>query len=125
MAPSSFAVYASYLRMTSPSRRPRGERRGGTSVRRAPREGIETGTTGERQSGGACEDDHSLAVVAQKPLQSRDRKGADAQTFMTLCLVTRTESASFSGTRPSLLRAGGAWPWREAPSTAPVALPSS
>ena len=33
-------------------------------------------------------DDHSLAVVAQKPLQSRDRKGADAQTFMTLCYLT-------------------------------------
>jgi hypothetical protein len=36
----------------------------------------------------ARSDDHSLTVVAQKPVPSRDRQRAGAQEFMTRCLIT-------------------------------------
>ncbi|MGH9722229.1 MAG: sensor histidine kinase [Bryobacteraceae bacterium] len=42
----------------------------------------------------AYANDHSLTVVAQKPMPSRDHEGADTQLFMTLCLVNSPEKLS-------------------------------
>ncbi|MGH9718878.1 MAG: hypothetical protein ACRD8O_01580 [Bryobacteraceae bacterium] len=42
----------------------------------------------------AYANDHSLTVVAQKPMPRRDREGADTQLFMTLCLARRTAAGA-------------------------------
>jgi Alginate export len=44
----------------------------------------------------AYANEHSLTVVAQKPLPSRDRKGANAQLLLTLCLAALGQVALFA-----------------------------